>query len=137
MVLTEGKVVRMLLNLLRLCVKQTMNVYNFIRAMEIIFSWGERWKCSIQRSGPELNGTFSSFTSWKYYYHCTVALINIHYLYTVSSFRRLITSTHPFISASLEWTSRHFTSYNFCPVHLQGRYKNIFIFITLSSGLLA
>jgi len=28
----------------------------------------------------ELNGTFSSFTEWKYSYHCTH---NIHYLYTI------------------------------------------------------
>ena len=36
----EGKIVRILLNLLRCCIKQIMNV--FIRAMERIFSFGER-----------------------------------------------------------------------------------------------
>ena len=36
----------------------------FMSAMVRIVSRGERWKCPIQGSGAELNGTFSSFTEW-------------------------------------------------------------------------
>ena len=45
----------------------------FICAMEIIFSFGERWTAL-------LNGTVSSFTSWNI---LTIAHINIHYLYNI------------------------------------------------------
>ena len=57
-----------------------MNVF-FIRAMEQIFSFGEKMKWSIQRGEAELNGTFHLSPHENI---CTIALINIHYLYTIS-----------------------------------------------------
>ena len=49
----------------------------FIRAMEQIFSFGERW-WSIQLGFASLNGTFHLSPHENI---CTIALINIHYLY--------------------------------------------------------
>ena len=48
-------------------IKQIMNVFSFVQ-WNIYILFG---KCSIQLGFASLNGTFSSFTSWKYLYHCT------------------------------------------------------------------
>ena len=56
-------------------------------AMVRIFSWGERWKCSIQLSSASLNGTFSSFTSWQYSFHCTnkKPKLGFHYITSIGN----------------------------------------------------
>ena len=56
-------------------IKQIMNVF-FIRAMEQIFSFGERWNV------PFNEANISSFTSWKYLYHWTHKhSLFVYYLY--------------------------------------------------------
>ena len=51
-----------------------------IRAMEIIFSFGERWNVPFNLADPLLNGTFHLSPHENI---LTITLINIHYLYTV------------------------------------------------------
>ena len=41
-----------------------------IHAMEQIFSFGERWNVPFHSISPR-GMNISSFTSWKYLYHCT------------------------------------------------------------------
>jgi hypothetical protein len=60
-------------------IKQIMNV--FIRAMVRIFSFGERWNVPFNLAVASLNGTFHLSPRENI---LTIALINIHYLYTVS-----------------------------------------------------
>jgi hypothetical protein len=59
-------------------IKQIMNV--FIRAMVRIFSFGERWNVPFNSAVASLNGTFHLSPHENI---LTIALINIHYLYTV------------------------------------------------------
>jgi hypothetical protein len=59
-------------------IKQIMNV--FIRAMVRIFSFGERWFVPFNSAVASLNGTFHLSPHENI---LTIALINIHYLYTV------------------------------------------------------
>ena len=56
-----------------------MNV--FIRAMVRIFSFGERWNVPFNSAVASLNGTFHLSPHENI---LTIALINIHYLYTVT-----------------------------------------------------
>ena len=58
-------------------IKQIMNV--FIRAMVKIFSFGERWNVPFNSAVALLNGTFHLSPHENI---LTIALINIHYLYT-------------------------------------------------------
>ena len=60
-------------------IKQIMNV--FIRAMVRIFSFGERWNVPFNSAVASLNGTFHLSPHENI---LTIALINIHYLYTIS-----------------------------------------------------
>ena len=55
-----------------------MNV--FIRAMVRIFSFGERWNVPFNSAVASLNGTFHLSPHENI---LTIALINIHYLYTI------------------------------------------------------
>jgi hypothetical protein len=59
-------------------IKQIMNV--FIRAMVRIFSFGERWNVPFNSAVASLNGTFHLSPHENI---LTIALINIHYLYTI------------------------------------------------------
>jgi hypothetical protein len=59
-------------------IKQIMNV--FIRAMVRIFSFGERWNVPLNSAVASLNGTFHLSPHENI---LTIALINIHYLYTI------------------------------------------------------
>jgi hypothetical protein len=59
-------------------IKQIMNV--FIRAMVRIFSFGERWNVPLNLVVASLNGTFHLSPHENI---LTIALINIHYLYTI------------------------------------------------------
>jgi hypothetical protein len=59
-------------------IKQIMNV--FIRAMVRIFSFGERWNVPFNLAVASLNGTFHLSPHENI---LTIALINIHYLYTM------------------------------------------------------
>ena len=59
-------------------IKQIMNV--FIRAMVRIFSFGERWNVPFNSAVASLNGTFHLSPHENI---LTIALINIHYLYSV------------------------------------------------------
>ena len=52
----------------------------FLRAMVKIFSFGERWNVPFNEATAELNGTFHLSPHENI---LTIALINIHYLYTV------------------------------------------------------
>ena len=59
----------------------------FLRAMVRIFSFGERWNVPFNSAVASLNGTFHLSPHENI---LTIALINIHYLYTVmddSSYR--------------------------------------------------
>jgi hypothetical protein len=56
----------------------TVNV--FIRAMVRIFSFGERWNVPFNSAVASLNGTFHLSPHENI---LTIALINIHYLYTI------------------------------------------------------
>ena len=57
---------------------KTNNECFLIRAMEHIFSCGERWN-------------ISSFTSWKYLYHCTRKhSLFVYYYFTVRGFCRIV-----------------------------------------------
>jgi hypothetical protein len=58
-------------------IKQIMNV--FICAMVRIFSFGERWNVPFNWAVASLNGTFHLSPHENI---LTIALINIHYLYT-------------------------------------------------------
>ena len=60
-------------------IKQIMNV--FIRAMVRIFSFGERWNVLFNSAIASLNRTFHLSPHENI---LTIALINIHYLYTIS-----------------------------------------------------
>jgi hypothetical protein len=62
-------------------IKQIMNV--FIRAMVRIFSFGERWNVPINSAVASLNGTFHLSPHENI---LTIALINIHYLYTIQHY---------------------------------------------------
>ena len=53
-----------------------MNVYHSCNGTNIFIRW--KMKCSIQRGEAELNGTFHLSPHENI---CTIALINIHYLY--------------------------------------------------------
>ena len=66
-------------------IKQIMNV--FIRAMERIFSFGERWNVPFNEAVASLNGTFHLSPHENI---LTIALINIHYLYNVQSLTLMI-----------------------------------------------
>ena len=57
-----------------------MNV--FIRAMVRIFSFGERWNVLFNSAIASLNRTFHLSPHENI---LTIALINIHYLYTIAS----------------------------------------------------
>ena len=59
-----------------------MNV--FIRAMIRIFSFGERWNVLFNSAIASFNRTFHLSPHENI---LTIALINIHYLYTVSSYK--------------------------------------------------
>ena len=59
-------------------IKQIMNVS--IRAMVRIFSFGERWNVPFNSAVASLNGTFHLSPHENI---LTIALINIHYLYTI------------------------------------------------------
>ena len=59
-------------------IKQIMNV--FIRAMVRIFTFGERWNVPFNSAVASLNGTFHLSPHENI---LTIALINIHYLYTI------------------------------------------------------
>ena len=59
-------------------IKQIMNV--FIRAMVRIFSFGERWNVLFNSAIASLNRTFHLSPHENI---LTIALINIHYLYTI------------------------------------------------------
>ena len=59
-------------------IKQIMNV--FIRAMVRIFSFGERWNALFNSAIASLNRTFYLSPHENI---LTIALINIHYLYTI------------------------------------------------------
>ena len=59
-------------------IKQIMNV--FIRAMVRIFSFGERWNVPFNSAIASLNGTFHLSPHENIF---SIALINIHYLYTI------------------------------------------------------
>ena len=52
----------------------------FLRAMVRIFSFGERWNVPFNSAVASLNGTFHLSPHENI---LTIALINIHYLYTV------------------------------------------------------
>ena len=52
----------------------------FIRAMVRIFSFGERWNVPFNSAVASLNGTFHLSPHENI---LTIALINIHYLYTI------------------------------------------------------
>ena len=81
-------------------IKQIMNV--FIRAMERIFSFGERWNVPFNSAVASLNGTFHLSPHENI---LTIALINIHYLYTIefpTSFQTIYSINygqydHPFL----------------------------------------
>ena len=64
-------------------IKQIMNV--FIRAMVRIFSFGERWNVLFNSAIASLNRTFHLSPHENI---LTIALINIHYLYTILNYRR-------------------------------------------------
>ena len=52
----------------------------FLRAMVRIFSFGERWNVPFNSAVASLNGTFHLSPHENI---LTIALINIHYLYTI------------------------------------------------------
>ena len=54
----------------------------FIRAMVRIFSFGKRWNVPFNSAVASLNGTFHLSPHENI---LTIALINIHYLYTVDA----------------------------------------------------
>ena len=56
----------------------------FLRAMVRIFSFGERWNVPFNSAVASLNGTFHLSPHENI---LTIALINIHYLYIITSFR--------------------------------------------------
>jgi hypothetical protein len=71
----------------------------FLRAMVRIFSFGERWNVPFNSAVASLNGTFHLSLHENI---LTIALINIHYLYTIqysisTSFERC-----PRLSAAFE-----------------------------------
>ena len=67
-------------------IKQIMNV--FIRAMVRIFSFGGRWNVPFNSAVASLNGTFHLSPHENI---LTIALINIHYLYTVYTYKAIYT----------------------------------------------
>jgi hypothetical protein len=67
-------------------IKQIMNV--FIRAMVRIFSFGERWNVPFNSAVASLNRTFHLSPHENI---LTIALINIHYLYSLISYIKSIT----------------------------------------------
>ena len=64
-------------------IKQIMNV--FIRAMVRIFSFGERWNVLFNSAIASLNRTFHLSPHENI---LTIALINIHYLYTIDDYQQ-------------------------------------------------
>ena len=66
-------------------IKQIMNV--FIRAMVRIFSFGKRWNVLFNSAIASLNRTFRLSPHENI---LTIALINIHYLYTITQFNSVI-----------------------------------------------
>ena len=73
-----------------------MNV--FICAMVRIFSFGERWNVPFNSAVASLNGTFHLSLHENI---LTIALINIHYLYTVNVHNICIMKTSYLRSASI------------------------------------
>ena len=66
-------------------IKQIMNV--FIRAMVRIFSFGERWNVLFNSAIASLNRTFHLSPHENI---LTIALINIHYLYSMMRYSAII-----------------------------------------------
>ena len=73
-------------------IKQIMNV--FIRAMVRIFSFGEKWNVLFNSAIASLNRTFHLSPHENI---LTIALINIHYLYNMTSRQANRSNSHAFL----------------------------------------
>ena len=66
------------LNVCTSYIKQIMNVFSFVQWNKYFIRW--KMKCTIHLGFASLNGTFHLSPHENI---CTIALINIHYLYTI------------------------------------------------------